>query len=820
MKRFLLAIICVLHVLVSNAQKAKVIGTIKDLSDGKPIELATVVLLSPIDSAAMSQAFSDTAGTFEIERADTGNYILRIMCVGYVDTFLNINITSPLLKNLQDIFIRKASKTLNEVVITATKQTIEIKPDKMVYNVSRDPNASGGTAMDALRKIPGVTVDQDDNISVRGKSGVRIFIDDRPAAANLDDPAAVIRFFPASSIESIEVITNPSSKYDAEGSSAIINIKLKKEKKKGFNGSITAGAGTRNKYNLSSIINFKRPKWNYYLNANGRTDQRYQLNTTDRSTFVGPSTTRFLQDANGGFISQSGLVKVGADYFPNEKNTWGLSLNGNFQNYNRYGLTITEVKNESNRLLSANTTDALNINHNNSLTANLNYRRKLKRLSEDIALDLTYNYITRTGIDSIANLMADSLLNPFFNYKQYSFLQTGIHNIVFQTDYSLPLKGDEKIEAGFKNSYTTNNNLFNFYNQSMLDWTLDPRRSNDFTYNENISAIYADYMNRIKKVNLSGGLRAEHTMIQSNQAGVNQNYISLFPTVNVSYNSKQDQQSFDFTYNRRIDRPPFRMLNGSINYMDAYNAFKGNPNLRPQFSNTFSIGFNKSGFENDGKIKFNYAGITAYASIVSGTMQMITYVDTNRVTFTSFQNLKGSIMYGASAYASASITDWWSMMLSVNDFYNSFSSTSRGNTYNLYMSQSFRFWKNASLELSGFYMSSMAMAQGKIKPYGMVNAGFRKSLLKKKATLQVSIQDVFNTMFYRMDITTPEFRALNNSKFETQVANVSFSWNFSQGYTGDGKKGSRKNDPERQRLMMEENNGMNQGGGNQPNTPR
>ena len=506
MRPFLLLLALLLSIFSSAQNSMSLAGKINN-EIYHPLELAAVVLKN-IDSVYVADVFTGSNGEFAFQKIPKGLFYLEVSYLGY-DKYFSSVIDFKLSMVLPAISLKK-NTTLKEIDITKTKNAIEFKAGKMVYTLDRDQTNAGLNALDALRKIPGVYVDNEDNITVRGKGGIKVYIDNRPSALAAESPAEAIKFFPAGSIESIEVITNPGAKYDAAGAGAIINIILKKEKKMGINGNYSLSSGTRyefsgvNKYNGGFNANIRRYKTNVFINSGLRLAESQSSNSNDRKNALGQS---ILSNSNSKNNSGGVFTKAGIDYFINDKNIFGvfylISYNDNFSHD-----TSVATNNYNSPFLPASHANSYKDGSFISHTLNLNYILKTKRAGEEFSFDFTYSLLSRKGADSINTGYERPNLTDTFQHQYSNTLGHVISN-TSQIDYSKTLKGEASLEAGMKNSYTGNDSKFNFLNMESSQWALDSNLSNQFDYLENVLAGYVQYSNKYKKWEYLLGLRGD-----------------------------------------------------------------------------------------------------------------------------------------------------------------------------------------------------------------------------------------------------------------------------------------------------------------------
>lgn len=594
-KIFTLMTLGMLFSFVSLAQNTIVKGKVS--SNGTTIAKATVSLLNAADSQLVKAAIANANGEYEIENVKAGNYLVQISNVGYKASYSKFfTITDGQTYTVENINLLVAPKVADAATVTGAKKKpmIEVKADKMIFNVENSINAIGTNAFELLRKSPGVVIDKDDNLMLKGKNGVRIFLDGKPTVFDGRDLAAYLKTINSADIEAIEIITNPSAKYEAEGNAGIINIKLKKSKKLGYNGSVNLGfaVGIHPKTNSSVGMNYRKNSWNVF----GNYSNNFGKNQNSISLY---RVQDFIYDGKSVMIdnTQSHNFKVGADYQADKTSTIGVTLTGNLSNGTNVTNSTTPIfdklSNILNRTLtSSNTIDVTRNNYN----ANFNYRYADTNGIE-VSVDLDKGWFDNDGLSFQPNEYrnVNDLLNPTFSiFRNYTPTRIDINSA--KLDIAFPVKKG-KLEVGGKYAKVITKNASDFYNVINGIDNLDLNLTNKFNYTENINALYANFNRPInQKLTVQAGLRMENTksegdLISANtqsDANVKREYTNLFPSAAISYNVNM-KNALNLTYSRRIDRPGYQDLNPFEFRLDELTFQKGNAFLRPQYSNAFEL---------------------------------------------------------------------------------------------------------------------------------------------------------------------------------------------------------------------------------------
>lgn len=725
-------------------------GTIIDSSNNTGVSLASVALKAPGKSAILAATTADLDGKFSLKIAK-GRYDLMIIFIGYDTKTVPIEVNGNL--KLGKIFLLPSQNTLKEAVVIGQRTPeITIDAEKEVYNLSQSITSQTGTAEDALRNMPGVSVDQDGNISIVGKQGVKVLVDGKPNAMADNDLPSFLRSLPANSIESIEVITSPSAKYDAGGNAGIINIKLKKGKLDGLNVYMSASAGILNRYNGSTNVNYRKKKFNVFTNYSANESDVPFKSSTRRTITAGDSASYYNSSSTGTQKSFSNNLKAGFDYFANDNNTLTYTVTGNYSHSN----TITNGSSAT--LDSAEEPSAINHSVNQALRGryfinnDLSYVRKFDSTDRELDVQLGHSYsysANNTNLSSPAFDVA-GIYDTANSLFQKTNSPSSSNDIMLKVDYTHPfpkLKG-YRLETGFKDEATINNNVFDDYQNNVSNpLPYNDTLSNKFGYVQNIAAAYGVMHGAYKKwLRFSGGLRAEQTYINGNDHSVDKDYINFFPSASTSV-AFNDTQNLSVSYNRRIQRPPFNYINNQLIYSDPYTTWQGNPLLQPSFANNLSLAYSHS----VGKHLFV---LRAGGTIVNNGFTNIATVDTaTLVTHGTEVNGVNSKACNVSFYMRLHLTSWWEAQGYYNFSYTYYDmapginlSSNAGGTNNIWGMMRFKFWTNAAFELSGWCNTRSFSAEGYTLPVGSMNASIKKSFMKDHLTVALSANDILSTM--------------------------------------------------------------------------
>lgn len=673
-----------------------------------------------------------------------------------------------------------SAKSMNAVVVTATKRPIEVLPDKTVLNVDAQPAAIGQNALEFLRQAPGVVVDAADNIGMNGKTGVTVFVDGKNTQLSAQDLAQLLKSIEAGNIKQIELIANPSAKYDAAGNAGIINIKLKKSLTNGFNGNVT-GSYVQSKHargNGTTNLNWRSGKTAVFLNAGINSGLQHTIANNDRTAGAQNFTQRSLE--KDFFNGHS--IRTGLDYSLNKKSTLGVLWMKNYRN--------TRMENSSRTLIQA--PGAMDTVINTSSIApfpssrnafNLNYN--FNGGSFNYGLDADYTVFHSSLDNGIANEAQNGAGTKLFNNGTRNNADVDIKLSSIKGDMDKTFASGLKLETGFKVMQTATDNRLQVTNNTAGVWLTDTGKTNNFRYNETISALYASIKKESGKWYWQAGLRAEHTAVDGRSVdlkGVVNNlpdtaYLNLFPTLYLQYSPKQNHQ-IGFTANRRIDRPSYQDQNPFIYVLDALNSEQGNPYLLPQFTASVELSYT---YKYATSVKIGYAHTTDY-------FESLTYQQ-GKNTIMIPQNTGTKDMISVSISTPLQPTKWWSVYVSATPYYHYYnvvlngfatSETQSGGSFafNGYIGNNFTLGKGWKGDVSSWFNYQNRATIYVSKPIGSVNAGVQKNILHDKATLKFSIVDIFNTQRWQQTATTNNIRLTTYRKWESQNVTIGFSWRF------------------------------------------
>ena len=806
MKQFFSLLAAMSIAVCSYAQSAsggKITGSIKDGGNQKIIDAASVSLLRAKDSSLVKVAVADKDGNFSFENVKDGNYLVLATSVGHSKSYSSqFSIAADKLSaHVGVLQLIPAEKALKEVSVTAKKPLIESKLDRTIVNVEASITSAGNTALEVLEKAPGVSVDKDGNISLKGKSGVIIYLDGRPSYLSGPDLANMLRNMTAAQLDQIEIMTNPPAKYDAAGNAGVINIKTKKNKQFGYNGSITTGytQGRYARFNEAVSFNYRNKKINFFsnfsYNRNHRSQELYILrNFRDANT----KNIKSIFDQSTDMESQSHNynAKAGLDYTVSKNTTIGLVLNGFYNPSLWQSSTRTSIYDPNYILTDVTTAYTENEEKWKNYSTNFNFRTKLDTAGQELTADLDFIQYKATSVQPLTSTYFDNAGNQLKAPEILNgTLPTNIKIYSGKADYTLPLKKDAKFEAGIKTSFVNNDNNARYDSLKAGYSVLDSARSNHFIYEENINAAYVNYSRPLgKKWNAQLGLRVENTNSNGISKGYTFNttqnkfeytetkfkrsYTQLFPTVYLQYTANEKNQ-FVINYGRRIERPDYQDMNPFVHFLDRYTFEQGNPNLSAQFAHNIELSHTYKGFLTS---TINYTKTTDIIQMV------LEQNDVTNETFVKKANIASSEQIGLAITANKSITKWWSGNIYANVYNNHFKGfvgtepISVGVTsLMVQLQQQFKFSKGWAAEISGFYRSKGLEGVIYIKPIAQLNAGVSKQVLKNKGSLRLNIRDIFAGGVFKgyskYGTVDANFKNVNDSR----AVSLTFTYRFNKG---------------------------------------
>nr|WP_162988886.1 outer membrane beta-barrel protein [Pedobacter schmidteae] len=787
--RYFCFIILLLGALPSFAQQ-DVKGSVTD-ERNMPLPGATISLKKAAATKMLAYAIADSLGKFVFKNIKAGDYHLEANFMTYKSLNKGINVGNTTVA-LQHFRLLPELQQLNEVTIQGKKQAISVTSGKTTMNVEQSSLAQSQSAYDLLKSLPGVNINKDGDIRIKGKSGVTVMIDGEPAEMSNAQLKSILKGTPGTTLQSIEVMNNPPSSMDAAGTGGVINIVFKKKVKKGFNGSLSSnlGKGRYYKTNQSLNMNYGKEKWDlkmtyaYDYDHNQKRDSLFRINSIDGNPLYMSQLQLNPERA------KTHLFKMGIDHHFDEKNTLGTQLSFNDIRTPVNGNTTTRFGSGSRPDSVLNQKNMLNSTLRN-WEAGLKYKHKFNE-HQTFSTSVQFNTLKSNGTEdyTISKTIA-GIPVPADGLRYRNFYPSKINRGIFKADFEADLlKAGEKIgrfETGLKSSFTDINNNQRTENRAGSAW-ISNGPGNQFRYREAIQAAYGSLELNLEPWTIRAGLRAEYTRVKGDSANrtalVKQNYFSLFPNVLIGY-KVNDAYNLSMSYNRRIERPEYENLNPAARYLDLYTTEMGNPKLKPQFSHNIELNQQFLGFID---LNVGYSQLTnpIYYSFITTPGLKSYYTSINAGRQHQWETSLGFPIPGI---------DWWENYQSVYFFTSQFNATLQGkqvrekaNSFGFLSYNSFKLPASFNLELTGWYQGAGLSSNFRYKPLAEVNIGLNKKLLNDRLTLGVAVADAFYSGILKASVVGNDAPTFNlNSRTDSRQLKFSLNWNFGKKRAGVDK---------------------------------
>jgi hypothetical protein len=783
---------------------ARITGKITD-QKGEPVPYANVALVQ-LDGALVDGAVSDEDGSFLIESTKTAKVKLVVSSIGYVSFSSEpFDLVLGASKDFGNLSISDEMTGLDEVTVKASRPEIIIEADKTIINVEGTVMAEGSNALDVVGRSPGIYVDQDGNINLNGRTGATVMINDRPTYMSATDLANFLRSMSADNIKSIEVINNPSARFDAEGSAGVINIQLKKNNIDGVFGNVQLGAQYNGQFapTAGMTLNVKKGKWSTNGTFNYNEFAQYNDLEINRNFSLEQGISSFNQDSRITSRYKTPSFNGSANYEINPNQNLGLNVQASSstdKTTNSSGTVVTNPGQDYNNFIeSFNDSEGTR----NRLFTNLHYDAKLDTLGSKISADVDFTIMDSDNSSLLENSYWSGNNDPNLSYTDQILTLNDMYYTIFtaKVDFTKSLKGGKTLETGLKGSWVeSDNNLDLSRAENEGPFEPDPN-SNRFIYNENVLAAYATLKGSFsEKISYQAGLRGEYSDIVGNSVTLNQvnkqDYFNLFPSVFVQQ-KVSDKYQIVYNANRRITRPNYRLLNPFVYYIDPLTSETGNPNLKPQYSTNFEMNHIINGA---------YQLTLGYSVTEDAFMQVFIQDQEARTTTTFTDNFEQTKNANFRAIVPVEIKKWWmtSNMLQVN--YNQFQ-TQIGEdyldvgqvSYMVRTQQNFTLPKGFKLELMAMYLGPQIWGQGLIEGFGWVDAGLTKSVMKDKLSISVNGTDIFRTQLIKAKVQFADIDTNFRQYRSNQGVRFTLRYNFAKGESFRVKSNSGSSE-ERNRL--------------------
>lgn len=785
MKSLIVHIFLVLAALTSWGQSSGLKGTL--IGEEGPVMFANIALYQASDSSLVKVQTSDESGQFQMLGLPAGNYNLVATYVGMSPLYLeNIELLEGETNNLGEQKMNTAATELEAAVVKGRKAMVEVKPDRTVFNVEGTINATGADGIELLRKAPGVLIDNNNNITVLGRQGVRVFINGKRLPLEGEELSNYLQNLSADQISSIDIISNPGAKYEAEGNAGIIDIKLKKSDDVGANGQLgtTVSHGKYLRARVNGSGNYKNKQMNIYGNASVADNESF-----NRMEFANFQNGLFIDEVNRSVNNSTNYsAQLGMDYMLSDHHTLGFIVNQNQTDRITVSRNFSEISNQStiNTIDSILIADSQGDRENYSGTYNINYGYNKDKTSLNI--DLDYGQFRIDNVNDQPNLYFDPKReNLLSTANTYFITATDIDILTFKADYERQALGGT-LGFGTKFSQVVTDNLFEFYNVPDGERILNQLRSNEFEYNESVYAAYVSYQRKLSdKVSITAGLRSETTdatgelmpfLEDLQEDPVEQDYTNLFPTAGISYQVSMGN-TLSFNYGRRINRPDYNVLNPFEQQLSELSFMKGNPFLVPEIVNNVELGYT---------LKFRYNFKLAYSKTTDQITRLISPDDKDpRAGFITWENLSEQTVYSANASLPFGLTDFWDLYTNISasyidnqaDYGNGAVVNVQAFSYNFYVQNTFKLPKGFTGEISGWY-SGPGIWGGVFEydPSWSLNLGLQKRFLDDQLLVKLSGNDLFYQAFWSGESRFNGLVSTGRGGWDSRRATLSINYNF------------------------------------------
>jgi iron complex outermembrane receptor protein len=784
-----------------------------------PIAYATMTLLRE-DSTVVNGDLSKDDGSFSIFPTGNGSFILRINAIGYDAKYISGITISPSAseKNLGNIGLAINAKLLGEVEVVGEKAMVEMSFDKRVFNVEKNTTATGGSATDVLKNIPSLAVDVDGNVALRGKE-TTILIDGKPATLLGGDVASALQSLPASSIATVEVITNPSAKYDAQGMAGIINIVTRRDSRFGLNGNASIGAGTRDKYNGSLGLNLRNNKWNLFFNSNYKRNRNYQRTSNERFAPDGTLTAASYEDnmrTFGGFFNT-----IGAEYTIDKNNTITFTENLNSMLWGNKGAT-DYLQYNNGEPLRTQARSSSNLGKPLSSSSSLDYKHKFAKPGQELSANATFAKTWVHRDQEFVTSYLDGSGTPF-SPTMTQFAPGGGTNASLnsQVDFTTPFATKTgKLDAGLKSQLYWFESSNNATRDTGTGFFRDVVLQNDYVYDQKIYAAYASYSDQKGKWGYQAGLRSEYARYSGTSSAVGgkryaNEFLNLFPSAYLSFKPSQTQAMY-LSYTRRINRPGFFQLMPYIDVSNPQDTSSGNPALIPEFIHNTELNWSRN-FKQGHLLM-----ASAYFQYTQNLMERVRRFYADGTSFQQPQNLSSGTTYGLELTGKAQLLKMWDATVNVNFFENRILGTNidptldnSGYSWFAKLASNLRLPKGFSLQANGTYEAPKVAAQGKTQEVWFVDLALKKALWSNKASLVLNVSDIFNTRKYTTDYSFPggATQSIYRDR-ETRIGNLTFTYRFGKSDTKAANRRAKDNSlvPVKDRDNIKQSEGDGGGG--------
>jgi outer membrane receptor protein involved in Fe transport len=781
--------------ITGDASMGTLKGFVFDSNANQPLEYATITMIRKKDNQVVNGTITDQTGFFKIKGVEYGMYNIDITFIGYKTKSLENVAIKPNDKDIDigQINLEPALETIGEAVVTADRPTMTYKIDKKIINVSQQHTSASGTAVEILENIPSVTVDIEGNVSLRGSSSFTVLIDNKPSLLN---PSDALNQIPASSIESIEIITNPSAKYDPDGTAGIINIILKKNKLQGVSGVVNANYGSNNSFGGDFLLSFRREKFNFYLGADY--NNRIMKGTSNNENITTRNDTSYYVFSNGDFSRDrlSSGIRGGLDFNLNALNSlsfgvrYGERSRGGSSDFNYSEWNVPSTTSITNFYKSMGDNES----SGNYYSLSVDYVHKF--LNKGHMLTGQFIYDGEDSKDKDVTELTD--MSNMLSSGQISEEKEPEQEYRIKLDYTLPIGEKNKFEAGYQGrlSSSESENEMYLYNTTSGQYDFMSEYSHTVDSKRDIHALYSTYSSELGNLGYQLGLRGEYVDRMISLVGENQDYTlnrwDIFPTIHLSYNFAKDIQLMT-SYTRRIERPRTWYLEPFITWSDAYNVRQGNPGLDPEYIDSYELSFQK-------KFGRNVFSVDGYYRITNNKTERVRTVfeDYDNVFLSSVENVGKDYSFGTEIMFSLDIFKWWHLDLMGNIYDYKIEGQLYGEDFseesfnwNARFNNTLKLAKSTRLQINGMYNSPTVTAQGRNEGFVMANLALKQDFFKNKLSATLQIRDLLNTAGHKFTSEGPDFYSYRDFSPYSPMYSITLTYRINN-YKPD-RKGNRDN---------------------------
>lgn len=781
-----------------GSKAARITGVVLDEASGTRMEFANIAVYSKSDSALVSGGITNENGYFEITGIEFGEYFLEANFIGFSKARINnvlVTKDEPV-ADLGRIELRPSTVELGGVEVVADKAPVEFKLDKKVVNVSQVISAVGGTAVDVLENTPSVQVDIEGNVTLRGSSNFTVLIDGRPSVLSGSD---ALRQIPSSALENIEIITNPSAKYEPDGMAGIINLVTKKNSMNGLSGIVNASLGTGDKYRGDFTLNYRTEKFNFLLGADWRDETDYGNMSSSRETYSNDTTTFLLMDGTRNFNRSGNNLKAGVEWFASDKTTLGFSAetgksknrgygNGKTQNY-----TIPETENVF------SVTEENSERTSDFYSFNFNFQHNFNTEGHKIEGMAFYSGEESEDLEEENEILADSQFQKTNQYiERVSALETEEESeFRLKVDYTYPFSETGRLEAGMLSRMDAEVEGLDFkvFDEEAGNWIVNDDYSNITDFRRDIHAVYSTYSNAFGDFEYMAGLRGELTIREiknTNAASTELNRFDLFPTFHTSYRLNENNELMA-SYSRRINRPSGRDLDPNPNYYNRYTIRIGNPDLEPEYTNSYELGAMRRFGEGR-----SFVSLDAFHRVTNNKIESYQTLE-DEIFYLRSDNFDKDYATGVELTGNVNFTEWLLVNASVSMYKYRITGELGGSdidrestNWNGRMNTTLKFAGNSRMQVNGFFRGPSVSPQGESKAMFFSNVSYRHEFFNRKLSATVSVRDPLGTAKFERESYDTGFKSWFQWKREPRVVMLTLSYrinNFRSEARGEGGGG-------------------------------